>query len=349
MRNSLFVFILLFFVSCNTSPLKTNENHLVIIESNRPDHLFPANINRSEQSHVITQIHDGLLALGSNMENLQPLIAKRWFVNSNNDKFTFILYDSIFFHNDQCFTNGLGRKVTAYDVKDALEYALWYKNVQKNSLGLLQNIRGAVNFLASCDSTRHVWESSLEGIVVVDSLQLEIHLTEANPNFLFSLISADMVVLPREGVEMYGNECMVGCGPFVMEYYGTNNDSIVLSKNMKYYRFDQAGSRLPCLNFVTFMYEARPYLSLKAMRDEKAHVLLHIQKQYLSEFMDENIELFEEQNPKLILEQSKGMENTDVFMIRNVDVKNLLYSSMNLLYLDKVSIDSYNHKKDMVK
>lgn len=336
MNKILYSLVLITMFACTQESANLKKNNLILIENNKPTDLFPASIKTTEQSHIVTQIHDGLLALNPTTENIQPLLAKRWFINSNSDRFTFILHDSIFFHNDSCFEHGKGRQVRAYDVKQSLEYTLWHKYYHGNSTGLLQQIKGAREFIENCDSAAYEWNNSLEGITVTDSLQLEIHIDEANPSFLYGLVGADMVILPREAIEKYNNRCMVGCGPFIMNHFGNEKDSVVVTKNPFYYRKDQAGSRLPHLDRVTFTFEARPSVSLQMLREEQAHVLLHIEKQLLPDFMDQNIELFKERNPRLILEQSKGMENTNIYMIKNIRVKNLVYNRMNFLYLDRV-------------
>lgn len=338
MKKLLYSITILTLFACTQDSLKQTGHNLIIIENNRPSDLFPVTIETTEQAHIITQIHDGLLALDPATENIHPLLAKRWFINSKSDRFTFILHDSIFFHNDSCFEHFVGRQLTAYDVKQSIEYTLWHKHFNKNATGLLQQIKGADAFTENCDTITYNWRKSLEGITVIDSLQLEIHLDKANPSFLYGLVGADMVILPHEGIEKYGNRCMVGCGPFIMSHFGNNKDSIVVRKNPKYYRRDQAGQRLPHLDYVTFLFEAHPAANLRRLREERAHVLLNIDKRLLPSFLDQNIELFKEQNPRLVLEQSKGMEATDIYTIKSADVKNLVYNRMNFLYLDRVFI-----------
>src|SRR5689334_2457639 len=64
---------------------------------------------------VIHQVYNTLVEVDSNL-NLVPSLAKRWEITEDKKTYTFYLRNDVFFHNDPCFPNGKGRKMTAGDV-----------------------------------------------------------------------------------------------------------------------------------------------------------------------------------------------------------------------------------------
>lgn len=72
-------------------------------------------MSRSGQ-RLIHLIYDGLTALDQN-GNAKPSIAKSWDVSADSLTYTFFLRSDVFFHDDDAFSTGFGRKVNSSDVK----------------------------------------------------------------------------------------------------------------------------------------------------------------------------------------------------------------------------------------
>ncbi len=49
-----------------------------------------------------------------------PSLAKSWTVSDDRKTYTFIIRDDVFFHDNDVFPNGKGRKMTAQDVAYSL-------------------------------------------------------------------------------------------------------------------------------------------------------------------------------------------------------------------------------------
>ncbi len=332
----LIVFAILY--SCNQNKTALNgKKTLSFVESHYPDDIFPATISSSEESHIITQVHNSLLGYNTETNKPRSCLAKRWVVNNANDKIIFHLHNDVYFHDDACFENGKGRKLTAKDVKMSMEYALWYKAKNQSSIGLLKDIAGGKAFFEN-----RIYEQfkpgTLEGIKVIDSLSVQIDLAKPNPAFIYSLMAPNMSVMPIEGLNKYGDKCMVGCGAFKVQHFDPTTDSLVLAKNKRYFRKDSAGLQLPYIDNIVVYYEATPAKSLRMIRNGKVDFMLTMQKKHVTKFLEENISLFEAKKPELVLDQADGLETTDIFLIRRSSVKNLQYSSMNVLYLEKVDL-----------
>ena len=62
------------------------------------DHLYNRLVELDEQLHVV------------------PSIASKWTVSEDGTTYTFTLNDNVYFHDNECFAGGKGRKVVAQDV-----------------------------------------------------------------------------------------------------------------------------------------------------------------------------------------------------------------------------------------
>ena len=65
--------------------------------------LFPFEIEEAVSFKVISQIHDGLVALNPKNLSIIPSIAKKWEVNDEQNIYTFHLVNNAYFHDDKCF------------------------------------------------------------------------------------------------------------------------------------------------------------------------------------------------------------------------------------------------------
>ncbi|ALO15827.1 antimicrobial peptide ABC transporter periplasmic binding protein SapA [Salinivirga cyanobacteriivorans] len=337
-RFSIILLLVFGFYTCK-GPVEhqVKSNHLKFLESNYPGDIFPATINSLEESHLVTQIHDGLIGINPATNKQEGRLAKRWVVNNNHDKIIFHLHDNVYFHDDDCFESKEERLLSASDVKYSLEYTFWHKANSAQGIGLLKDIKGGSEYYDQCRDMEFE-PGQLEGIKVKDSLTLIIYLNKSNPAFIYSMVSPDMAILPPEGLRKYGNECTIGCGPFVLDHFNPSTDSVAMFRNALYYKTDKNGKQLPYIDKLTAIFEATPAKSLRLIRDGKADFLLIMKQKYVSEFVEKNIDLFEGNDPELVLEQPKDMESTKIFMLRRSNVKNLHYSGMNFLYLDRVKI-----------
>ena len=64
---------------------------------------------------AIHQLYNTLVEVDDSL-NIVPSLAKRWDISEDRKTYTFHLRNDVFFHDDACFPNGKGRKLTAHDV-----------------------------------------------------------------------------------------------------------------------------------------------------------------------------------------------------------------------------------------
>ncbi|MFK7961370.1 MAG: ABC transporter substrate-binding protein [Phycisphaerales bacterium] len=156
-------------------------------------------------------------------------------------RYRFTLRDDIFFHDDECFPGGEGRKMVTEDV-----FYSWKRLADpKYQLQAWPRVDGMiVGFNAYKDEQNAAVEAGkdfdydvpVEGMVKIDDRTFDIVLPEANRQFLFKLTTFALAIMPREAVEHYGeriNNTMVGSGPwkFVEWLPGSR---IVYARNPEY-------------------------------------------------------------------------------------------------------------------
>ena len=63
------------------------------------------------------QVYQGLVGLDQRTLKVKTSVSRNVFISDSGRLYTFTLRDSVFFHDDPCFENGVGRMLKAKDVK----------------------------------------------------------------------------------------------------------------------------------------------------------------------------------------------------------------------------------------
>lgn len=184
------------------------------------------------------QLFNGLVQLDDQLEVI-PCIAKSWTISEHGTKYTFILRDDVFFHDDDSFKDGEGRKVIASDFlysfnriidSNLTSPGFWVFNAVKK-------VNGNYAFEAVNDST------------------FVVKLDESFTPFLGILAMKYCSVVAPEAVQKYGADFRrnpVGTGPFKFQLW-EESQKLVLRKNKHYFEFEN-GIRLPYLDAVSISF-----------------------------------------------------------------------------------------------
>jgi len=214
--------------------------------------LDPAEARNFENLWVDNQLYNGLIQTGDSF-SIKPCIAKSWEISADGLTYTFHLRNDVFFQDNDVFTNGKGRKVTAHDfvftfnrlldprVSDATSLL---EKVDTNYPSILQ---------LKINSTSYI---TLHGFSAPNDSTFEIHLKTPFAPFLHILLMKYFSVVPEEAVKKYGmdfGENPVGTGPFRLIKWEHGN-AMVLKRNPNYFEKDAAGNNLPYLNGVIISF-----------------------------------------------------------------------------------------------
>ena len=198
---------------------------------------------------------EGLVCFNRQNE-IKPQIAKNWTISDNGLIYTFILKDNIFFHNDECFPNAKGRKVTALDFKYCFE-RLNDPTTMTRGLWLLRDkIKGIQEFIDFKSGKSENGITGISGIKALNDSTLQIELYKPFAPFLSLLTMSYVFVYPKEAVEYYGQKFgqhPVGTGPFKFFKWDLDKE-LVFVKNTDYYEKDSIGVQLPYLDGIEFTF-----------------------------------------------------------------------------------------------
>ena len=200
MKQSIYLFFLLFFLSsCNSSNSDNISNLNQVIEAkgyylegdkkykiynggifriNEVEdfkNLFPHSTVDAVSNRIGGQIYQGLLKLNQRTLKVENCLAKTYDEQNNGTLLTFTLNDNVYFHDDPCFEDGIGRKFSAYDVKTCFD--MLCESRSDNLLFELFDgrVKGAREYFESTQNNSNLKEG-VSGVKVIDSLTLSIEL-----------------------------------------------------------------------------------------------------------------------------------------------------------------------------
>lgn len=237
------LFFSLILYSCNTAnnDIDKNKTAFRYNESKGIASLDPAYARNQTVIWPITQIFCGLVQLNNELE-IQPLIAHDWNISEDGLKYTFFLRTDVYFHNNPCFPDSIGRKVTSQD----FEYS--FRRIIDPSLASPGS--WIFNYLEINDN------ETTDGFRALNDSVFEIKLKEAFPPFLGMLSMPYCFVVPHEAVESYKSDFgrnPVGCGPFKFHSW-KEEEKLLLLKNENYFERDYTGLELPYIDAVAITF-----------------------------------------------------------------------------------------------
>ena len=174
--------------------------------------------------NTLTQTDDSL--------HIVPSLAKSWEVTPDKLTYTFHLRTDVYFHDNDAFQNGKGRRMTAYDVEYSFQRIMNKATASSGAWIFNDRVAATAPFTALNDSTFR--------------LQL---IRPFNP--VLGLLSMQYCsVLPGEVVEKYGKDFRnhpCGTGPFQFKAW-EEGQALVMTRNNRYFEKDSAGKQLPYLD-----------------------------------------------------------------------------------------------------
>lgn len=226
--------------------------------------LFPLNITEVTGHRIAEQIYEGLVKFNDSTLEVVPCIAKSWKITNQGRTYTFNLRDDVYFHDDPCFKNGKGRKVTTHDVKYCLDKVCFNNPSENQGFWIFKDIvKGANEYYHSTEKNKKD-TTGVIGIQVLNDTTIQIELTQPYAVFLARLGLTFAKIYPKEAFEKYGSDMRthcVGTGPFYIKKI-IENQVVFLTKNKNYWANDEHGNKLPFLENikVTFIHEKKTEL-----------------------------------------------------------------------------------------
>ena len=198
--------------------------------------LDPAKASSFENGWVVNQLFNGLVEMSDQLK-VEASIASSWEISTDGLTYIFHLRNNVFFHDNENFAEGKGRKVNAGDFVFTFNRLMDPKLSSATTLlTYVDNVTGK-GFEAANDST------------------FVIHMVKPFTPFLGILTMKYFSVVPKEVVEKEGedfrrNPC--GTGPFQFKMW-EEGSKLVFVKNPNYFETEGA-DRLPYLDAVSISF-----------------------------------------------------------------------------------------------
>lgn len=232
------IFFACFILSCSPSDKSKHETRTVFKynEMGAVTSLDPAKASSFENGWVVNQLFNGLVEMSDKLA-VEPSIASSWQISPDGLTYTFHLKNNVFFHENEYFPDGKGRKVTAADFVYSFNRLMDAKVSNATTLLTSVDTKNGKPFEATNDST------------------FVIHMEKPFAPFLGILTMKYFSVVPHEVVEATGddfrkNPC--GTGPFKFKMW-EEGLKLVAVKNPDYFEYE-GNDRLPYLDAVSVSF-----------------------------------------------------------------------------------------------
>lgn len=284
--------LIMIFSACNSNKntKEINKNYGGVFkycENNRVDIIHPTLISNPSTKRIATQIFEGLVKLDPENLKVKPCIAKEISFNRENFTYTFKIKKGVYFHNDPCFKNGIGREVTADDVIFSFEQLCTNKPINDSYYNVLKGV------LKGADSYFKNEKSNITGIKKINSHQLEIELIKPNSSFLKKIANVNFGIVAKEAVMKYGSKNKVGTGPFIPKSFDSYNDQYILVKNKKYHGSDKFGNQLPFLDTIKIVFGLGVKQQMNSVIKGELSTALNLSVKAVKRILKDHNELFD--------------------------------------------------------
>jgi oligopeptide transport system substrate-binding protein len=230
--------IILLFLSCSSNKERKVDTRTVFKYNDMAgiSSLDPAAARTFENIWAVNQLYNGLVEMNDSL-GVRPSIAKSWVIGDSGLTYAFHLRSDVFFHDDKCFDNSEGRKVTATDF------------VYSFNRLFDATVSSATTLLTSLNNKDHkAFEAPNDSTFII-------HLAKPFTPFLGILTMKYFSVLPKEAVVYYGEDFRsnpVGTGPFKFKLW-EEGSKLILVKNKEYFEYDDT-VRLPYLDAISVSF-----------------------------------------------------------------------------------------------
>ncbi len=235
-----------------------------------------------------------------------PSLATSWDISPDRTEFIFHLRNDVFFHDDEAFSGGKGRKMVARDV----EYT-FYRIMDKKTAS-----PGAWIFNNKVDT--------VQPFKAIDDSTFKLKLQRPYNPVLGILSMQYCSIVPNEAVEKYGTDFRrhpVGTGPFQFVAW-EEGQALVLKKHPNYFEKDSAGNKLPYADGINVSFYDSKATEFLLFREKKLDFINDIEASFKDEILTKKGVLRSDWEGKIVLQTSPYL---------NIEYLGILVDSTNKL------------------
>ncbi|MBP7809755.1 MAG: ABC transporter substrate-binding protein [Bacteroidia bacterium] len=303
-------------------------------EMNGISSLDPAASSSFENIGAVNQIFNGLVQTDDEL-NVIPCIAHTFKISEDGLKYTFLLRNDVYFHDNPCFEGGKGRKVTAKDFEISLN-RLYDSRVSS-----------AMSLLTYVDRTER---TGYKGFDAINDSVFEIYLKEPFSAFLNILTMKYFSVIPFEAVDMYKQDFRrnpVGTGPFKFKMW-EEGAKLIMVKNENYFETDEKGVRLPYLDAVSISFAKDKETAFMELLSGKFDMLSGVDAFNINEVLDKNGNLSSTYTKKFFLQKQSFLKTDYIGILIDENIESVKLSPLKIKAIRKAINYAFDREK-MIK
>ncbi len=271
-----------------------------------PNGLDPAIINSKLSDDIALQIFDRLITFDSTL-GVVPELAKSWEIAADGRQYTFHLRTDVYFHDNPCFPNGKGRRMTARDAAYSLSRCSDPTTRTVHYWAFKDKIIGANEFY---EARLHGDTAAiLNGIIANNDSTLSIKLIHPYAPFLLMLANSFSCVVPHEAVLYYGKDFFqnpVGTGPFAFVEW-QHDRHILLRRNSNYWQHDKFGNRLPYIDEITVSFIKDDKLQLNEFESGNLEECFTLPTEYAGKILNTETRTLTKEYSRFVLQAKPAL------------------------------------------
>ncbi len=215
-----------------------------------------------------------------------PSLARSWDISEDKREIIFHLRSDVFFHDDEAFAGGKGRKLTAADVVYSLSRIMDPKTASPGSWIFNRKV------------------DSLQPFTALDDTTFRLRLLRPYHPIMGIMSMQYCSIVPKEAVEKYGTDFRrhpVGTGPFRFVTW-EEGQALVLKKNPVYFEKDKEGNRLPYVDGVKVSFYDSKATEFLLFRQKQLDFINDIEASFKDEVLTKSGTLHKEWEGKVVLQ-----------------------------------------------
>jgi oligopeptide transport system substrate-binding protein len=293
--------------------------------------LDPAFAKNQSVIWPVHQIYNTLVQTDARL-NIVPSLAKSWDISDDKKNYRFHLRRDVFFHDNEVFPGGNGRRLNAADIVYSLSRILDKKTASSGAWIFNERISGADAFRAPDDST------------------FELHLLTPFHPMLGLLSMQYCSIVPREVVEKYGKDFRshpCGTGPFQFKSWEEGQD-LILVKNENYFEKDSAGLSLPYLDAVKISFFDNRATEFLLLQQGRLDFMNDIDPSFKDEVLNKKGELKKDWEGRIQISTSPYLNTEYLGILVDSSLKAVKSSPLRLLKIRQAINYGFDRRKMMM-
>jgi len=270
--------------------------------------LDPAFAKNQSIIWAVHQLYNTLVESDDHL-NIVPSLAKKWEVSPDRCRYIFHLRTDVFFHDNEAFAGGIGRKFVAQDVVFSLRRIMDKATASSGAWIFNDRVSAAQGFTAPDDSTF--------------ILQL---VRPFNP--ILGLLSMKYCsIVPHEVVKRFGKDFRshpCGTGPFQLKSW-EEGQAMIMLKNQNYFERDSLGISLPYLDAIKISFFDNKATEFLQFQQRQLEFVNDLDPSFKDEVLNKKGELKSQWKGKIILSKHPYL---------NTEFLGILVDSSNKLVKD---------------